>query len=113
MKFLEYDKFNGHIICELISTTYPEETEKTAFLEISSDEEFDTSLYVIQNGAIVKRYESIEERLERERLKRERAEEYRSRMKSIPIEFVFALMHDDEVTAKKLKAELKNIERFL
>ena len=113
MKFLEYDRTSGKIICELISESKPEATGNLDFLEIPEDEDIDTSLYAVKEGLIVKLYETNEERLERERIRKERAEAYRSRMKSLPIEFVFALMHDDEITANKCKKELHEIERYL
>ena len=113
MRFLEYDKTTGRIICELISQTKPEATGNFDFLEIMNDDEIDTSLYAVKDGTIVKLYETTEERLERERLRKERLEANRARLKSMCYEVTLAFLDDNQDEINKLRKEFKQIKGLL
>ena len=113
MKFLEYDKTSGRIICELISPSKPEASGNCDFLEMPEDEEIDTSLYAVRGGVIVKLYESTEERIERERLRQEHREEVRNRLNAMSKEAIFALLDGNMTEFEKLQKEFRRIKVYI
>ena len=112
-RYLEYDKTTGHIISEIISTTKPELSGNYNVLEIADGAEINTALFVVRDGQLVKLYETNEERLERERVKKEHGEQIRKRVKAMMYEVILAILEDNENALNDLKAEYKNLKRYI
>ena len=112
-RYLEYDKTTGRIISEIVSATKPEISGDYGLLEIADGVGFDTALYAVRDGQLVKMYETNEERLERERVKKEHGEQIRQRVKSMMYEAIMAILDDNEEALNDLKREYKSLKQYL
>ncbi len=113
MKFLEYDLLTGRIISEIVSPIEPKTLDDRGILQINDNDNINTSMYIIKNGALVKTYESKIEKLERERIRNENNMRSRLRLKSMQTEFFIAMMRDDIEAINELKKEFRQLEIYL
>ena len=112
-RYIEYETDTGRIISELISPEIPASQDNISYLELPEDQLMDFTGYAVRDGALVKDYETNEERLERERVKREMGEKIRLRVRSMVYEFVMAVMDDNTDTINALKDEFKRLKVYL
>ena len=112
-KYLEYDKITGRIISEIISASKPECSGNYGLLEVDSNLEINTALYVIKDGQLVKMYETNEERLERERVRKEHGEKIRRRVKAMMYEVIIALLDENDKALEDLRKEYQSIKGYL
>ena len=112
-KYLEYEITSGKIISEINSDELPESSEGYGMLEIADDLKLDTTGYAVRNGALVKDFETNEERLERERLRREQADQMRQRLKAMIYECVIAILENDDDAIEELRAEYRQLKVYL
>ena len=112
-KYLEYEISSGKIISEIISDGPPESSEGYGMLEIDENLKLDTTGYAVRNGALVKDFETNEERLERERLRRENQEKLRQRLKAMFYELSIAILENDDDAIEELRTEYRQLKVYL
>lgn len=112
-RYLEYEKASGRIISEIYSTYEPEVAEGVGLLELTTEDEIDTSLYSVKNGVLVKNFETNEERIERERLKREHQEKVRKRVQSMVLEVPIAILENDDDAIEELRKEYQRLKAYM
>lgn len=112
-RYLEYDKNSGRIVSEIISTVMPEVSGNYEVLELENDSEIDTSLYAVNNGHLVKLYETNEERYQREQFRKENQERVRERVKTMMYETVMAILDDNNEALQDLKSEYRKLKVYL
>ena len=112
-RYLEYDTASGRILSEIISTSEPEVRESIGLLEIDTEAEIDTNLYIVKNGVLVKQFETNEERIEREKLKREHQEKVRRRVQSMVFEVSIAILEGDDEAIEELRREYKKLKVYM
>ena len=73
----------------------------------------DTSAYAVRDGQLVKLFETMEERLERERLRKERKEQTRQRIKAMCWECVASILDNNDDAVKDLQAEYSRLKAYI
>ena len=111
-RYLEYDKTSGRILSEITSDTKPETSENCGLLEISGNDEINTTLYAVRSGQLVKLYESETERQERERIRREQMESIRQRVKGMTYELCLAILDANDDAVKDLQNEYRSLKAY-
>ena len=112
-RYLEYETLTGHIISEFISSSTPEPSDGISYLAIDDNLLIDTASFAVKNGALVKLYETNQERIEREHIRQEQAEKVRNRVKSMCYELCLALLDNNDTAIKELQKEFQELKGLL
>lgn len=113
MRFLEYEISTGRIISEVVADTLPVTSGDYGLFRIDDNVSIDTSLYAVRNGTLVKLYETLQEKLDRERIRKEQAESSRLRLRTMCYELSIAILEEDEKAIQELKKEYRTMKPYL
>ena len=112
-RYLEYDKATGRIVSEIISPSEPTVASGFGVFKLSSDVEIDTNLYAVKNGALIKQYETNEERIERLKVRAEQRKKVRDRVKSMLHEVIITILENDPDALEELRKEYRELRSRL
>ncbi len=112
-RYLEYEKSTGRIVSEIISPSEPAVAAGFGVFELNSDDEFDTNLYAVKNGVLVKNYETNEERIERLKARAEQREKVRRRIRSMINEVCVTILENDNEALEALRAEYRRLKALM
>ena len=112
-RYLEYETLTGHIISEFSSNSRPDSSDDISYLPIDDNLVIDTANFAVKNGALVKLYETNEERIERERVKQEHYDKIRNRVKSMCHELNLGILDNNDDAVKQLQKEFKELKVLL
>ncbi len=115
--FLEYNIETTRVLSLLRvnSDVTPNVADGCGLYEVTEDEanNIDTGLIGVQDGKIIKLYETDAERRERERLRNQKREQSRLRAKSMREELTMAILEGDSSKIQELRKEYRALKAYL